>query len=404
MKISKKVFSLTGLLVAATLLLGACGEEVATATPSSTNPTAAPSALATTGGTTGAATTGATVNGIPDATVLPAIPGTTEVKVDSTIQTEVAKQLGVPTLAVKLLTSDDDVTKLGNATDAALTATGYAFGIPGLAKPLSQNGGTVGLYSKAGSSDILFTAVPIPDNTVDVGKSIPGIDAASAQKFADQIKGKKTLLIVMTGPNLLQALVQLGQSGTGTITGTPGAVTGATPTVASATLPSGTTAARAVTTVGAATTAAPTNSGATTTSVAGPATSVRAVSGTAVIAYAGATGITLPDVLQSTLLSSLSAAKNAKLEGFKSGDAPARVKTGLMNSYNQTGWTDATASFAGASVALNQLGPDSFFFAYTKDNKLSFVLGLSGYTAGLLGVSGADASGTVYMVGSGEKP
>ena len=398
MKISKKVFSLTGLLVAATLLLGACGEEAATATPGSTNSTAAPSALATTGGTTGAATTGATVNGIPDATVLPAIPGTTEVKVDSTIGMEVAKQLGVPTLAVKLLTSDDDVTKLGEATDAALTAKGYAFGIPGLAKPLSQNGGTVGLYSKAGSSDILFTAVPIPDNTVDVGKSIPGIDAASAQKFADQIKGKKTLLIVMTGPNLLQALVQLGQSGTGTITGTPGAVTGATPTVASATLPSGTKAA------GAATTAAPTSSAATTTSAARPATSVGAVSGTDVIAYAGATGITLPDVLKSTLLSGLSAAKNAKLEGFKSGDAPATVKTGLMNTYSQTGWTDATASFAGASAALNQLGPDSFFFAYTKDNKLSFVLGLSGYTAGLLGVSGTDASGTVYMVGSGEKP
>jgi hypothetical protein len=316
---------------------------------------------------------------------------------------------------VKLFTSDDDSTKVGDTTDSALTGQGYVFSIPGLAKPLSQNGGTVGLYSKAGSSDILFTTVPIPDNAADVSKNIPGIDQAAAQKFADQIKGKKTLLIVMTGPDLLQALLALGQKSGGTpaaLPGSPGPTAAgaaiATPTVASTINPGGTTAASttsnaATTTAASDTTPTAATTAAATTTAAGTDTSVGSVSGADVIAYAGATGITLPDVLKNTLLSGLSAANNAKLEGFKSSDAPAAVKSGLMNSYSQAGWTDATANFTGAQAALDQLGPDAFFVAYTKDNKLSFVLGLSGATASQLGVSGTDASGTVYIIGSGEK-
>jgi hypothetical protein len=412
-RISKKIFSFTGLLLAATLLLGACGEE-ATVTPSSTNPTTtANTAAATTSSasTTAAGTVAATTTGAPGTanTTLPAIAGTTEVQVDQTITAEVAKQLGIPTLNVKLFTSDDDSTKVGGTTDSALTAQGYAFSIPGLAKPLSQNGGTVGLYSKVGSSDILFTAVPIPDNPADVSKNIPGIDQAAAQKFADQIKGKKTLLIVMTGPDLLQALLKLGQNSGGTPAALPGSPTAAsaaiaTPTVANTISAGGTT--PASTTSSAATTAAVDTTSAAATSAAattGTDTSVGSVSGADVIAYAGATGITLPDVLKNTLLSGLSAANNAKLEGFKSSDAPAAVKSGLMNSYSQAGWADATANFTGAPAALAELGPDAFFVAYTKDNKLSFVLGLSGATASQLGVSGTDAKGTVYIVGSGEK-
>lgn len=409
MRISKKIFSLTGLLLAAALLLAACGEE-ATATP---NPTtaAATSTTNTTSNTTSAATaaatTAATSSGAAGTnnTALPSFAGTTEVQVDQSITAEVAKQLGIPNLGVKLFTSDDDSTKVGDTADTSLTAQGYAFAIPGLAKPLSQNGGSVGLYSKTGSSDILFTAVPIPNNAADVSKNIPGIDQAAAQKFADQIKGKKTLLIVMTGPDLLQALIKLGQN---SVTGTPGSTSAAaavaTPTVAN-TISAGSTTA-ASTTSSATNAAATTSTGATTTAAttaAGTDTNIGSVSGADVIAYTGATSIVLPDVLKNTLLSGLSAAKNAKLDGFKSSDAPATVKTGLMNSYSQSGWTDATASFSGASAALDQLGPDAFFVAYTKDNKLSFVLGLSGATASLLGVSGADANGTVYIVGSGEK-
>jgi hypothetical protein len=414
LKIIKKLFSSTGLILAATLLLGACGEEATSTSSASTTTAAATIATATTAATTTvAATTANTTSGAvattsaassvtsgTDNTVLPAITGTTEVQTDATIRTEVAKQLGIPTLNVKLFTSDEEAAKLGEATDAALTKSGYAFGIPGLAKPLTQNGGTVGLYSRSGSSDILFTAVAIPENTTDVSKNIPGIDPATAQKFADQIKGKKTLLIVMTGPDLLQALIKLGQS-SGTATGTAAAAAGATPTVASATIASGTPAAASTTSAATTgTTAAAATSATGTTSA---ASNVGSLSGAEVIAYTGSTGIVLPDVLKNTLLSGLSTAKNSRLDGFKSSDAPATVKTGLASGYTQSGWTDATASFEGASAALSQLGPDAFFIAYTKDNKVSFVLGLSGATASLLGVSGVEAGGTVYIIGSGER-
>lgn len=373
MKISKRLFSLIGLLLAATLVLGACTDAAQTATPVLPTATVAPTTVA------------ATASGTPTVDI-PAITGTTEVQVDSSISAEVAKQLGVPTLAVRLYTSDDDGAVVGDHADAALTAKGYSFGIPNQTKPISQDNGTVGLYSRSGSDDILFTAVPIPANA-DVSGSIPGIDAASAQKFTDQVKGKKTLLVVMTGPSLLQALVALGQS-SGAQTASAATVTVAvsTPTVAGTIISS--TTAQETTSPGGATT---------------PSVSADTGTASAAVTYTGATSIQLPDVLKSTLLTGLSAAKNATLDGFKSGDAPATVKSGLQSGYTSGGWTDATAAFTGASDALSQIGPDAFFIAYTKDNKLSFVLGMSGATASALGVTGVDANGTVYIVGSGEK-
>jgi hypothetical protein len=149
------------------------------------------------------------------------------------------------------------------------------------------------------------------------------------------------------------------------------------------------------------------NGGATTPSAgAGDVTATApagTIGATAPVSYSGATAIQLPDTLKGTLLSGLSAAKNATLDGYKSSDAPATVKSSLQSSYASGGWTDATATFTGASDALTQIGPDAFFIAYTKDNKLSFVLGFSGATASALGITGVDASGTVYIIGSGEK-
>ena len=383
MKKSNKLFSLTGLLVAAMLVLSACSDAAETATPVPPTATVAP--------TTAAAT--ATASGTSTADI-PAISGTNEIQVDSSISAEVAKQLGVPTLAVKLYTSDDDAAVVGDHADAALTGKGYSFGIPNQTKPISQDNGTVGLYSRSGADDILFTAVPIPANA-DVSGSIPGIDAASAQKFTDQVKGKKTLLVVMSGPSLLQALVALGQ-GSNAQTAAAGTVAAVTPTVAG-TIAAGTVTPNATTATGS--TTAPSNSTGAATSTAATGT----ISASAPVTYAGATSIQLPDTLKGTLLSGLSAAKNASLNGFKASDAPATVKSSLQSSYLTGGWTDATAAFTGASDALNQIGPDAFFIAYTKDNKLSFVLGFSGATASALGISGVDAGGTVYIVGSGEK-
>jgi hypothetical protein len=375
-KKSQKIFSLTGLLVAAMLVLSACADEAPTGTPVPPTPTVAPTTAAAT------ATTSAS---------LPTISGVTEIQGDSSISAEVAKQLGVPTLTVKLYTSDDDAAVVGDHADTALTGQGYSFGIPNQTKPVSQDNGTVGLYSRSGSDDVLFTAIPVPANA-DVSGSIPGIDAATAQKFTDQVKGKKTLLVVMSGPSLLQALIALGQGSSAQTAAatTGGTVAAATPTVA-----------------GTALAGTPTNGATTPTAGTGNATATVASgtlpAGTAPVSYTGATIVQLPNTLKSTLLSGLSAAKNATLDGYRASDPTATVKNTLQSSYAAGGWTDATAAFTGASDALTQIGPDAFFIAYTKDNKLSFVLGFSGATASALGITGVDANGTVYIIGTGEK-
>lgn len=155
---------------------------------------------------------------------LPAIAGTTEVPLDPAIKAEIVKQLPpqLKDAAFKLFVSDDTPDKVVTGADTALTGAGYKFAIPGQTKPVEQSGTFAGLYSKAGSPDLLFAITAVPTDTTQLNNlNIPGITAADAQKFLDQVKGHKTIAVFIGAPNLLQLLTQ-------GLAATPVATTGAT--------------------------------------------------------------------------------------------------------------------------------------------------------------------------------
>lgn len=204
-----------GLLMA--LVLVACGEATATPVPTPTPvpPTATVAPTNSQAGSTGGTTVGGNVK-------LPAISGATELKLDATTLNEVGKQLNTIGLSLsnadlKLFVSDDDADKLATNTDTALTGAGYRFSIPGQAKPLKQGDSTAGFYGKAGESDVFFTSIPIPSDpsTLSSSLNLPGVDKATVDKLVDQIKGKKSLLLVIAAPDLLNKLLAAFASGGG---------------------------------------------------------------------------------------------------------------------------------------------------------------------------------------------
>lgn len=225
-----KKLSFMGILV---LLVFTTSVALAQSRPSSMAQAPAGSALGQAATPTAAA--GATLT-------LPAIPSTTEITLDPAIRTEIVKQLPaqLKDAVLKVFVSDDTADKVASSVDTALTAGGYKFGIPGQTKPVDQSGTFAGLYLKAGSPDLLFAITTVPTNTAELNNlNIPGITAADAQKFLDQVKGHKTLAIAIGAPNLLQSLAQLGgatttpsgQAASTTAAVTVGATVGATPRV-----------------------------------------------------------------------------------------------------------------------------------------------------------------------------
>ncbi len=213
-------------------LLAACGDPTATTVPATTAApttaaattaattaaaitTAATTVAATTAATTVAATTVATTAAAASGT-FPAISGVKEVVMDAAIQAEIAKQFpaSLKNANIKYYTSDNDYDKAASDVDAALTGAGYKFAIPGQSKPAKQGEQYVGLYTKTGAEDLLIGTLPVPANLDQVGGSstLPGLSGDALKKFADQMKGKKSLVFVLSAPNLLQTLFELGQS------------------------------------------------------------------------------------------------------------------------------------------------------------------------------------------------
>ncbi len=123
--------------------------------------------------------------------------------------------------------------KVAATLDTALNGAGFRFSLPGESKPSNQGGAIVGFYTKADSSDILLSAVDIPaDPNQLAGDLIPGLSPATMQKFLAQVKGKKSLAVLIVAPGLLQAIfagLSGASSGTGTGSGLPGSTKTAVP-------------------------------------------------------------------------------------------------------------------------------------------------------------------------------
>lgn len=117
--------------------------------------------------------------------------------------------------------------------------------------------------------------------------------------------------------------------------------------------------------------------------------------------YSGATSVTISDQIKSQFTSNVSGVKNAKLEAFKTSDDSTKVKSYFTDNFSKNGWNDKSGDLQDAAKSIEQL--KGFMIGYEKDNKAAVILGLPGSTGSAIGVTGAAATDTIYMVITGEK-
>jgi hypothetical protein len=137
-------------------------------------------------------------------TSLSNVNGVKELAVDQEIQTVLAKDFGpdVQDFKLQIFVSDDTPANFIAALDSYATGQGYTFNVPGETKPSVTGGGSaVGFYSKTGSADIMGTASLIGEKPADSLKAL-GVSEPTAQKFAEQYKGKKSSMVVISAVNL----------------------------------------------------------------------------------------------------------------------------------------------------------------------------------------------------------
>lgn len=197
-------------LLALLLLIGlaACGAEN---TPTPVAPTTAPSS------TTNSA--GANVSGGTYKDGKLDLPGTTLLTLDPGLDTALKGVLGSGVnpsiLTLQIYGSDSETPILGENADSALVKAGYVFhdvrnGTD--SKMIINNNEGAGAYTKAGGPDLIVYARDA--STFIGGGTPPGVDAAQYQKLTTQLQGKKSVLVVLSGQNILQ--VQTANSGTPT--------------------------------------------------------------------------------------------------------------------------------------------------------------------------------------------
>ena len=223
-------------------------------------------------------------------------PGTTEIAVDPSITTAVAKSLtGVSDSTVKMFVSDQTDADLSSSFDAYLVGQGYTFALPGETKPANLGDSYGAFYTKAGSPDVLLVVVQVSDNPATTAKSIkdlalPGFDQVDLTKFQAQLKGHKSLVISVTGTGLGKVIYG-------------GATTSTTP--------SATTAPAATTTPAVATTAS---------------------------AIADPTEIALDPAIKAALTKSLATVSDLSIKMYISDDAPQHLATTIEDSFIQSGY------------------------------------------------------------------
>ena len=171
--------------------------------------TAAPTTVATTVATTKAVTTTVPATTAPIAsntTKFPVIANTSEIKLDPAVENSIkdgfATQVkGVKDLSVKFYGSSDDTETLSTSTHKALLDAGYKFAIPGFTAPTEQGDALVGFYSKPGTPD-LFVIMGDPN----AGLGVSGLDASLFQQISSDFASKKSVLVVLSGTGLVNAL------------------------------------------------------------------------------------------------------------------------------------------------------------------------------------------------------
>lgn len=145
-------------------------------------------------------------------TAAPATSATTEIAIDPMITSAITKlAAGVTDLDLALYVSDSTPEALAMTSETTVVNSGYKYAVPGGTTVTRYGTAYSGGYSKAGAPDIFFLVATLSDdptqlakNLVDLG--VPGFDQADQAKFQAQIKGHKSLLLILTGTNLGKTL------------------------------------------------------------------------------------------------------------------------------------------------------------------------------------------------------
>ena len=199
------------------LILVACGESSPTVAPTTqasatTIGAGSAGAVGTPSKATIAPNMGLNLPTVPPITngtaALPPVPGTTIVQLDPELLASTARLVpGVSNPTVQMFASDNTPATLAADTDTSFLGAGYKFVFPGISKPSMLGSTILGLYSKTGAPDILLSVTDVPTDVTLVSRSIglPNLSQTSSQKYLDQVKGKKSVAILIAATGVLQA-------------------------------------------------------------------------------------------------------------------------------------------------------------------------------------------------------
>lgn len=212
-------------LLSIVLLVGlaACADN-STPTQAATTPASTTVAATVGGSSTGIAVNGSKLN----------VTGTTPLTLDPTLEKALKDLLSVnstrvPDLSLTIYASNDEPPILGDRADKTLTGAGYTFhdvrgGTDTVLNIKDADG--AGAYTKNGVPDLI---IEVREATAlsSANGAPPGVSADAYQKMLDQVKDKKSILIVLSGSNLFQIITDarnnspVGSNSPGAATATP---------------------------------------------------------------------------------------------------------------------------------------------------------------------------------------
>lgn len=220
-----------GAAATATTATGSTTSAATTAAPTTAlaSTTAATTSTTAVAGATTAATISAAGTGSTTGAIIPP-PGATQVKLDDTATQALLATIPLPgdlTKNAKLLVyaSDDDADKLSTSYGTLLTSAGYKPAIPGTTGAFNKQGDSYAGIISNGDNDLIISMTAITGSFA-TGSGSSTLPADVVKSIDDQVKGKKTGIIVISGKGLIQALFNAAAAGAAA---SPAAGAGATP-------------------------------------------------------------------------------------------------------------------------------------------------------------------------------
>lgn len=142
------------------------------------------------------------------------VTGLSEMKVDTSVAALYSKNLSkyVSDLKVNWYATEDTSDKLATSIDAKLVALGYT------PPPVLESNKTLyeqapvyaGYYVKDNSADLTTIIIPASTNPAELGQQLnffPSLSVADVKAVAAQLAGKKSFIMVVSGHNLINGLV-----------------------------------------------------------------------------------------------------------------------------------------------------------------------------------------------------